>query len=502
MLPLASLGFAALGAAALARAGQFADVDGAIGAVPPRSGQRVAAAATNATNASSSANNSTSAATPGALRVTENSGICETTEGVNQYSGYGDLSEDEHIWFWFFESRSDPENDPLVLWFNGGPGSSSMIGLLQELGPCRINNDSADVSLNPYSWNNNANVVFIDQPVGVGFSYGKTEVGTSQEAASDVWDFLQIWLKDDHFSHLQKNDLAIWTESYGGHYGPTFASYFLDQNDAISSGSVDGITLNLKVLGVGDGLTDPLHQYPGYVTYAAANPYHQLVNDSVISSANRSLTKEGGCLDQIAACYDNGSDGVCSEAQSYCNNYILSPLGGDWDVYYVLAKDPDPYPADITDYLASVSSAIGAESNWSMTNYDVYSNFAYTGDWMRNSAIDLAKVVDAGVRTLIYVGDADFILNYPGIEAELEALNSTLQSDFNGQDLQAWTVSGVEAGKYKQVGDPSGGNSLGYVRIYGAGHEVPAYKWDSLEVGQAALQMFSQVMGGKGLTST
>ena len=107
----------------------------------------------------------------------------------------------------------------------------------------------------PYSWNEHANVFFVDQPVGVGFSYGKTEVGTSQEAASDVWDFLQIWLKDDHFSHLQKNDLAIWTESYGGHYGPTFASYFLDQNDAIAAGSVDGITLNLKVLGVGDGLT-------------------------------------------------------------------------------------------------------------------------------------------------------------------------------------------------------------------------------------------------------
>ncbi len=88
-----------------------------------------------------------------------------------------------------------------------------MIGLLQELGPCRITNDSSSVTLNPFSWNNNANVLFIDQPVGVGFSHGTLEVGTSQEAASDVWDFLQIFLADDRFAHLQQNALAIWTES-------------------------------------------------------------------------------------------------------------------------------------------------------------------------------------------------------------------------------------------------------------------------------------------------
>lgn len=88
-----------------------------------------------------------------------------------------------------------------------------MIGLFQELGPCRINNDSSTVSLNPFSWNNEANVLFIDQPVGVGFSHGDTNVGTSQEAAADVWTFLQIFFKDSRFSKFLANDLAIWTES-------------------------------------------------------------------------------------------------------------------------------------------------------------------------------------------------------------------------------------------------------------------------------------------------
>ncbi|KAF7369930.1 Carboxypeptidase [Mycena sanguinolenta] len=96
-----------------------------------------------------------------------------------------------------------------------------MIGLLQELGPCRITNDSASVTLNPFSWNNNLNMLFIDQPVGVGFSHGTESVGTSQDAAADMWLFLQIFFKDPCFSKLAADDLAIWTESYGGHYAWT-----------------------------------------------------------------------------------------------------------------------------------------------------------------------------------------------------------------------------------------------------------------------------------------
>ena len=88
-----------------------------------------------------------------------------------------------------------------------------MIGLLQEHGPCRITNDSSSVTLNPYSWNNEANVLYIDQPVGTGFSYGDTNVGTSLEAAADVWTFMQIFLSDSRFSQYTNNTLAIWTES-------------------------------------------------------------------------------------------------------------------------------------------------------------------------------------------------------------------------------------------------------------------------------------------------
>ena len=89
-----------------------------------------------------------------------------------------------------------------------------MIGLFQENGPCRITNDTSSVTLNPYSWNNEANVLYIDQPVGAGFSNGKLNVGTSDEAAVDVWTFMQIFLSDHRFAKYSWQKLAIWTESY------------------------------------------------------------------------------------------------------------------------------------------------------------------------------------------------------------------------------------------------------------------------------------------------
>ncbi|KAG6831447.1 hypothetical protein H0H87_005119 [Tephrocybe sp. NHM501043] len=403
--------------------GQIPVIDGVIGGVPAvySEPQNLKVATTSAT-------------TPGKLRVVENSGVCETTQGVYQASGYGDLTATESIWFWFFASRKNPDTAPLALWFNGGPGSSSMIGLFQEHGPCRITNDSSTVTLNPYSWNNEANVLYIDQPVGVGFSHGDLKVGTSQAAAADVWTFLQIFFSDTRFAKFQPNKLALWTESYGGHYGPTFAAHFLAQNAAIDAGTVKGVKLNLKVLGVGDGLTDPLVQYPGYIIYAGSNPYHPLVSTSVITRANTSWTSASGCRAQITDCYNGGSNSVCSKAQSFCNNKILSPLAGNYDVYYVPTPNPDPYPPDFSDYLASVSNKIGAEVTWEQSNNQVYNNFAATG--LR----------------------------------QVDKLNTTFTSLYQKQQFANYTVAGQTAGQFKNAG------TFSYVRIYGAGHEVPAYK--------------------------
>ncbi len=185
---------------------------------------------------------------------------------MKSYAGYvhlppgilSDVSETQdypiNTFFWFFESRKDPANAPLSIWMNGGPGSSSLIGLLEENGPCNINDDSNSTTLNPWSWNNEVNMLYIDQPNQVGFSYDVPSNGTrdqttgnttrvdfsttpvpeqnntflvgtfssgnqnttandTQNAAKALWHFAQAWFQE--FPAYKPNDdrISIWTES-------------------------------------------------------------------------------------------------------------------------------------------------------------------------------------------------------------------------------------------------------------------------------------------------
>ena len=134
--------------------------------------------------------------------------------------------------YWLIESTNNPSTDPIVLWLNGGPGSSSLIGLLTENGQIVTNDDSLtnevdgvpQVFLNPYSWSSLANVIYLESPKGVGFSYceGATKtsecVNTDESTAQDAYEFLVNFFAA--FPEYKSNKFYITGESYAGIYIP------------------------------------------------------------------------------------------------------------------------------------------------------------------------------------------------------------------------------------------------------------------------------------------
>lgn len=112
--------------------------------------------------------------------------------------------------FWFFESRTDPANAPLSVWMNGGPGTSSMEGLFQENGPCTVNLDSNSTTLNPWSWNNEVNILYIDQPTDVGFSYNKLRNGTHD------WENSTILFQDFDKIPVPEQNNTFLVGTFGG----------------------------------------------------------------------------------------------------------------------------------------------------------------------------------------------------------------------------------------------------------------------------------------------
>ena len=90
------------------------------------------------------------------------------------YSGYLDISDDKSLHYTMVSSNDKPASDPLVIWFNGGPGCSSMLGMFQENGPFVINDGEYQIIRNMNPWNRRANVLYLESPAGVGWSIAKT----------------------------------------------------------------------------------------------------------------------------------------------------------------------------------------------------------------------------------------------------------------------------------------------------------------------------------------
>ena len=341
-------------------------------------------------------------------------GLCDP--GVKQYSGYIDLSTGaKHLFYWAFESRNDPATDPVILWMTGGPGCSSAVALFGENGPCKVNADGTATKLNPYSWNRNATLIYVDQPAGTGFSYGAKD-STEAGVARDMVDFLVQWFRIH--GKFSNHDLYVTGESYAGHYVP-----------AVSSGLFRNGTLrrNLKGLAIGNGLTDPEVQFAYYKDMIVSTNHHKPAVGKVVHAAMSAATPV--CVGAIKACKVFGSV-ACLGATTICNLGLLIPyqLTGmnPYDMRIKCKKPPLCYDfSNVGTYLnrPEVRAALGVgHHRWTDCNRLVAIGFKLGGDWMRSYENKIPDQLNDGIRVLIYAGDQDYICNWLGNQAWTQAL--------------------------------------------------------------------------------
>jgi len=146
-------------------------------------------------------------------------------------SGYITLANNHSMFYWLVESQSSPSTDPLVLWLQGGPGCSGLIGLLTENGPFTATNNGQNLTYNPLSWSKMVNMLYIEAPVGVGFSYSpypyvSNDTGTAQDNYNFILEFL------NEFPEYKGRDFWITGESYGGIYIPTLSDLIVSNSSS------------------------------------------------------------------------------------------------------------------------------------------------------------------------------------------------------------------------------------------------------------------------------
>ncbi|KAF4507214.1 hypothetical protein G6O67_005877 [Ophiocordyceps sinensis] len=400
---------------------------------------------------------------------------------VKQYSGYlDDLEQDKHLFYWFFESRNDPAKDPVVLWLNGGPGCSSMVGLFKELGPSKIPSSDLKPERNPYAWNNNASIIFLDQPVNTGFSYSSREVSTTAAASKDVYALLTLFFYE--FPQYAKQDFHIAGESYAGHYIPIFAQDILAHKDR---------NINLKSAMIGNGLTDPLTQYRHYKPMACGEGgYPSVLSENECRTLDDALPR---CQSLIKSCYDTGDTNTCANATRNCNSGLLSPYQRSGRDVYDVRKNRGEDAPDYSDRFlneAHVKEALGVEvAEFDQCNGSTNGNFVSAGDWMKPTFRAVPKLLEQ-MPVLIYAGDADYICNWLGNRAWTDAL------EWPGRDAFA-------KAKQLKLRSPAAKDGYGYIKaaqnfaflqVLQAGHMVP------MSQPEASVDFFNRWLGGEWFT--
>lgn len=177
------------------------------------------------------------------------------------YSGFIQVNEtlNSHLFYWFFRDEALSETAPLVLWLNGGPGASSQLGSLLENGPLRLIKTEEGVRgdvLKGQAWTAEANMLYLDQPVGVGYSFGSLVYKGQAEVRKYSIAFLKGFF--EKYPEMADRPFFVTGESYGGKYEPNIADAILEYNKANPNKKI-----NLKGMIVGNGYVDPLVSFRG-----------------------------------------------------------------------------------------------------------------------------------------------------------------------------------------------------------------------------------------------
>ncbi|XP_038044986.1 probable serine carboxypeptidase CPVL [Patiria miniata] len=378
---------------------------------------------------------------------------------VKSYSGFLTVNKEfnSNMFFWFFPSQSGPDSAPLLLWLQGGPGGTSMFGLFAEHGPFSV---TKDLKLLPrkFSWTAKYSVLYIDNPVGTGFSftendqgYARNETAVAKDLYSALVQFFQL------FPEYQKNAFYATGESYAGKYVPALSYLIHVKNPAAT------VKINFKGMAIGDGFTSPEKLIPGYGSFMLQTGQADFLQKAKIDKITADIVTLIQAKEWLAAA-DAMDLLINSDADSYFRN-----ITGCTD-YYNYMRTTIPADQDyFTNYLAlpEVRKAIHV-GNLTFNNGDKVSQFLRE-DFMQSVEKLVTILADANYKILFYNGQLDVIVAAPLTEAFLDQLDWKGLPDYVFAERKVWKVPGEGdvAGYAKKV------MNFQQVLVRGGGHILP-----------------------------
>ncbi|KAL2470239.1 Serine carboxypeptidase-like 33 [Abeliophyllum distichum] len=412
---------------------------------------------------------------------------------VSQFSGYITVNEahGRALFYWFFEAQFEPTKKPLLLWLNGGPGCSSIgYGAAVELGPLVVSKKGTGLDFNEHSWIKEANLLFVESPIGVGFSYSNTSSDYTKLddgfVAEDAYNFVVNWLK--RFPQFKSHKFFISGESYAGHYVPQLAELVYDRNKKRKTYPY----INLKGFIVGNPETNDYYDYKGLLEYAWS---HSVISDQEYNKARRVCdfhledwsSKCNNAMSSVFNKYDEidiyniyvpscllnktsstSADGITGETDSSKSkeqNYgfrRMKRIPGGYDPCYSTYAEAYFNRMDVQAALNVNSRGGGASVKWTVCSDSVFRAYNYT---VFSVFPIYKKLIKGGIRIWIYSGDADGRVPVIGSRYCVEALKLPLKTPWT-----SWFHNHQVAGRIVEY------EGLTFVTVRGAGHLVPLNK--------------------------